>query len=686
MASSHAAKNSGNENNMNSRKYLWTFLGFSYLFFPAVFYFIFAQNSFYIVGFHCGLSSIIISVLLFRFFLQRRVKSVSGPSNNLFGSRALFLSFVVLSLADILLGLTALNQDRELSLVFLISDIAYTIFMVFLSSSLVMFWKKLRFSKLDAYLGSIVFVVLMFINYKYILNPFIHKTPAPSTIYQLNSFVYAVLQQFSFALLVPIAFRSTSWIFLIFSQSLLLMFCADFGSRYGASLGNSNAFVYGIFWEIALAVIATSLLSVAVMRKIGDLDLQPKILAKYSSLRCLTSLSVVLILPFLLGIFSFLHLVSVENVFDLADIMMLIVLIMFFSNIISNLIHRNISKVSVCLNDSYLHQDIFAQSISCAHIDIIQVPRNLPEEIADILQKHNALIDFSNSLVKIVYQKTTDSAIAQTTQMVAHDVRRPFALLKSALSILQHANTIEDVKKSMKVITPSLEKAIVSVNGMLGDIMEFGRTEKPMTESNSVVTLLESSLSEVFQIYPNSKVSIRYNLNYAHEVEVDMNKIQRVVSNILGNAIQAMKEQGEIWFIISESDGFVEFRIGNDGPSISADDFAKLFDVFYSKGKKSGTGLGLAIAKKVVKAHGGEIRCQYANEKKHVEFVFTLPASQRNDERKTESLPHSSSDLKIMLANKGAAEILELRSQVVLDPRESHFEQEIIDTCFDLKI
>ena len=59
-----------------------------------------------------------------------------------------------------------------------------------------------------------------------------------------------------------------------------------------------------------------------------------------------------------------------------------------------------------------------------------------------------------------------------------------------------------------------------------------------------------------------------------------------------------------------ETDGSIEFCVGNSDSYIPPEDLGKIFEAFYTKGKEQGTGLGLAIAKMVVEAHGGSIRCQ----------------------------------------------------------------------------
>jgi signal transduction histidine kinase len=106
-----------------------------------------------------------------------------------------------------------------------------------------------------------------------------------------------------------------------------------------------------------------------------------------------------------------------------------------------------------------------------------------------------------------------------------------------------------------------------------------------------------------------------------------------VISNIVGNAYQALKMNGKIWIrtreVFADEKPFVEITIGNNGPQIATSDLPKLFDSFFTRGKDGGTGLGLAIAQKVVNAHGGKIWCESGASNDfpggYVEFKFTLP-------------------------------------------------------------
>ena len=239
-------------------------------------------------------------------------------------------------------------------------------------------------------------------------------------------------------------------------------------------------------------------------------------------------------------------------------------------------------------------------------------------------------------------------AIARTTQALAHDVRKPFAAMKSTLSLLQTSKP-SDVHQVLDVAIPDVEQAIHSVNGMIEDVMQVGSEVTLHPESASFQSLIRSSLVEISRIYPQSRVSFKYTISSNSGVEVDTRKVLRVLSNIIGNAFQAMSYKGEMLFTYSEaSDSFNQISIMNTGTYIPTESVEKLFDAFFTSGKKDGTGLGLSIAKKIVEAHGGKIACRSEKTDESpdgfVEFTLTLPRSKEPVEV-TETLEQSSQEI-----------------------------------------
>jgi signal transduction histidine kinase/CheY-like chemotaxis protein len=242
-----------------------------------------------------------------------------------------------------------------------------------------------------------------------------------------------------------------------------------------------------------------------------------------------------------------------------------------------------------------------------------------------------------------------NAALASAIQMLAHDVRKPFSMLRIGLTMLGSAKDPESVKRVMSRIVPEIDKAMSSVDGMIADVMEVGSSATSLIqEASSPESLIESTLGEIIRMYPDAKISFLYDLKHVHMTNVHVHKMGRVFSNIVGNSFQAMRNKGEMWFKTTEADGMITVCIGNAGSMIPADSLPKLFEAFFTSGKKGGTGLGLAIAQKVVNAHGGKIWCESCKTSEHpdgkVEFFFTLPISNQINTT-TATLPQQSSDI-----------------------------------------
>ena len=117
-------------------------------------------------------------------------------------------------------------------------------------------------------------------------------------------------------------------------------------------------------------------------------------------------------------------------------------------------------------------------------------------------------------------------------------------------------------------------------------------------------------------------------------MEADDTRLPRVFLNILSNAIEAVEtKEVELWISASGGEqmpkgGHVDIRVGNLGSFIAPEARSKLFDLFYTSGKKGGTGLGLAIVRKIIEAHGSSVVCSSERSEAcpqgKVEFVWKL--------------------------------------------------------------
>ena len=242
-----------------------------------------------------------------------------------------------------------------------------------------------------------------------------------------------------------------------------------------------------------------------------------------------------------------------------------------------------------------------------------------------ISQLNGVIKELSESQEEISRLKVAD-AVANTTQMLAHDVRKPFSMLQGVLDLIDRSGSYEDIKAVTTQATPEINRAIKSVNGMIQDVMEVGAVENYMPEVVSPEALISEALADVFRYEMKANIAFSYRLLCRDRLNIDLLKTLRVFSNIISNGAQAMSYRGEIWVETRDrGDGFTEFTIGNSGSFIPADQVDHLFDAFFTSGKKGGTGLGLAIAKKIVVGQGGKIWCR-SSKVKGTEFCFTLPS------------------------------------------------------------
>ena len=348
---------------------------------------------------------------------------------------------------------------------------------------------------------------------------------------------------------------------------------------------------------------------------------------------------------------------------------------LLFSVCCARALSRGLTKYLTVVNNQ-----IFS-IISAGRLDE-QIIVNGNDEIAQLSGNFNRMIDRLKVVQSQLIQLEINTAIAKTIQMLAHDVRRPFSMLKGLLTVFASSDDPIVIRKMARNHLPDVDRALLSVNGMIEDIMEIGRTGKPMQVPTHPETLIEASLSEVCQLIQREDIEIQYELNHKEAVSVDTLKCQRVFTNIIINAFEAMPKGGTLWFKTSEEEnGFLRFCIGNSGSFIEEQDLDHVFTSFYTRNRKAGT--GLAIAKKVVNAHGGRIWCESSKQKLTVEIFFTLPISHSPMGVNVSPLPPSTGE--ILRVFREISKWEGKRSQSIInDPQEFEFEEKVVQILKNL--
>jgi two-component system sensor histidine kinase HydH len=190
--------------------------------------------------------------------------------------------------------------------------------------------------------------------------------------------------------------------------------------------------------------------------------------------------------------------------------------------------------------------------------------------------------------------------IGELTSRLAHDLRNPISVIKTAHEIMKEKPKME-IEQRLQYnarIDRSIQRIIHLVNDVLGYVRV---TDLEMTET-SALSLIESSIDAI-DVPDNIKIIIPKN---DFQIRCDFRKLEAVLSNLLTNSIQAIDDEGEIIFRLDDQGDSIKFEIEDTGIGIAESVIPKIFEPLFTT-KNNGTGLGLAICKTIVEQHGGSI-------------------------------------------------------------------------------
>ena len=139
------------------------------------------------------------------------------------------------------------------------------------------------------------------------------------------------------------------------------------------------------------------------------------------------------------------------------------------------------------------------------------------------------------------------------------------------------------------------------------DLRVFARSEDDVWQPVDLHEEIDSSLTLLSHLL-KERVTVRRKFGDLPSVECVRSQIDQVFLNLLANAAQAIKGEGEITIETRQDGGAAVVTIADSGPGIPADLAGRIFDPFFTtKPVGEGTGLGLPISYEIVKRHGGEI-------------------------------------------------------------------------------
>ncbi|MBN3583267.1 HAMP domain-containing protein [Algoriphagus aestuarii] len=229
--------------------------------------------------------------------------------------------------------------------------------------------------------------------------------------------------------------------------------------------------------------------------------------------------------------------------------------------------------------------------------------------------------------------KNVDSLRRELIANVSHDLRNPLAIINGYVETLQIKGdriSQEDKEKYLRIIGASTDKLSQLVTDLFDlSKLESGQMNLKMERLKIQELLFDSSLK--YELLAQAKeITIKTEIcQNLPTVKADLYLMDRVIQNLLDNAVKYTPEKGEILIDACESNGGVSIKIRNSGSGIPQKDLSSIFDRYYMIDKErkgiEGSGLGLAIVKRILEVHGSEIEIE-SDSKSYTEFAFDLRA------------------------------------------------------------
>lgn len=213
--------------------------------------------------------------------------------------------------------------------------------------------------------------------------------------------------------------------------------------------------------------------------------------------------------------------------------------------------------------------------------------------------------------------------IGEMAAGLAHEVKNPLAGMKGALEII--LEDLPDGNPHRPVLHHVLEE-IQRINRIITDLLDYARPRPPSHVQTDVNRLVEHVVSATRVQLVNNHITVEFQpAPELPSIIVDPDELQKVVLNLLLNAIQAVHDHGHIVVRTSydPQERAIKLSVTDDGEGIPPENLDKIFRPFFTT-KKRGTGLGLATCQRIVTGYGGTITVT-SEVGKGSTFTVTLP-------------------------------------------------------------
>ncbi len=225
----------------------------------------------------------------------------------------------------------------------------------------------------------------------------------------------------------------------------------------------------------------------------------------------------------------------------------------------------------------------------------------------DALSVHASIALENARLAQEMMKSERLSMVGRMAGTIIHDIKNPMSIVRLYAQLIKRKVPDAEVSQYADEMMHQVDRFVK----MTQEILDYSRGVSEMTiESVKLIDIIDASLKFIEADFREKRIAIVRDFQYTGMCTLDLAKMERVLYNLAGNAADAMPDGGTLTIRTEQSGNGIQISITDTGKGIPDSIKARVFEPFFTHGKRHGTGLGLAIVKKIIDDHGGQIEIE----------------------------------------------------------------------------
>ena len=223
------------------------------------------------------------------------------------------------------------------------------------------------------------------------------------------------------------------------------------------------------------------------------------------------------------------------------------------------------------------------------------------------------------------------AAVGQTVAGLSHYIKNLLTGIEMGKEMV-HIGLEDKDRETFVSGWETTEEYLNKVSNLVLDMLNYSKERKPLyhlTKLNEIIKQIAASYRGRAK-KEEAKLIINFD-PHLNEVSIESQGMERVLLNLIGNALDALGGKGgkvEITTHLEKKKNLFQIKVRDTGCGIPEEQIKKIFGFFYSTKGSKGTGIGLAVVEKIIKEHQGTIKVT-SKVGKGTTFTITLPYSKK---------------------------------------------------------